>query len=320
MTTHTVVITPASNRDCLKLLIPQIQHFRDFVDEYRLFINTKDPDDIKFIKDQAKIDPDFIKIVDTLMGGTDDPDTVYIKIDNNIVLLDVESSFKNFINFRIEHPEYSFIYGNILNNAIVTYLHQQSGKLKPNQGTVKKVWNDMNGYRNVNVAIDIHEQVLKTKNLKNFYFEPIDTSDIISDNFVSWLGGSGCSKSRPNCIFGNFVCVNYAFSTQKMLMDTTDILSRYSTYYNKFDKFIHNIPKCTNVNKLHEQICLLGLERNTHFEGHYLYDCLKIREGGIDQHPMELATLLWQGTLKEATGNEYVYFVMNEFIKYYLRN
>jgi hypothetical protein len=32
---------------------------------------------------------------------------------------------------------------------------------------------------------------------------------------------------RPNCIFGEFVCVHYAFHTQRERIDSTDILSQY---------------------------------------------------------------------------------------------
>lgn len=221
-----IIITPASNKDCLKLLIPQVQNLKDFVDEYRLFINTDIADDILYIKKNARDDPDFIKIIDSLEFEEDEK-TIYIKIDNNVVLLDLEENFKNFIEFRINHKEYYFIYGNILNNAVISYIHQQSGKLKSDNGIVKKHMLDMMGYKNPRFAIDLHEQVLAIKNLKYFYFEPIDITIDTSDNFVSWIGNN---KSSLNCIYGKFVCVNYAFSTQKVLVDTTDILYRYSKF------------------------------------------------------------------------------------------
>lgn len=53
-----VVVTPAGR----KLLIPQIQGLKPYVDEYRLWVNTDNADDIEYMKRVASEDPDFIKM------------------------------------------------------------------------------------------------------------------------------------------------------------------------------------------------------------------------------------------------------------------
>lgn len=64
-----------------------------------------------------------------------DDDTVYLKLDDDIVYMD-ESLFTDFIDFRISHPEYLLVFPVIINNQFASWYLQQKGLVKSAETTV----------------------------------------------------------------------------------------------------------------------------------------------------------------------------------------
>lgn len=88
-----------------------------------------------------------------------DPEAIYIRFDDDIVYID-DNYFRNIVKFRIEHPEYWAVFGNIWNNAITSYLHQQEGNIGYDYGVCDSYCMDPVGWGNGDFAEYIHNLLL----------------------------------------------------------------------------------------------------------------------------------------------------------------
>jgi len=248
-----------------KGVIPQIVKLRGVVDEYRLWVNTNDVEDIEFMKCVEATYPDFIKLeyltvpyegngsIYSFFKNCQEDNTVYVRFDDDIVYLDDMDRFKEFLKFRIDHPEFFLVYGNILNNAIISHIHQRMMKLDINHGVSGYMCSDFIGWTNPIFAESIHRCVLSNirdnENLEHFHMPNwlLFFYERCSINCISWLGSEfalfnaevgpdeeqwlSCDKpasiKKMNCIFGRFCCVHYAFGPQRHYIDSTDILNQY---------------------------------------------------------------------------------------------
>lgn len=251
-----VVVTPAGRKKYLELLVPQIVALRPIVDEYRLWVNTPKQTDIEYME---SLEDDFIKLErlqNEDVDGTNsirfffrnccDPDTIYVRFDDDIISID-RANFNKLIEFRIKNPEYFLVYGNILNNCIVTHLQQRLGNIPAIKGRLAEYdYKGDFGWRNAEFAEELHRYILE-HSFEKFRFPGkwiLNEYEHMSINCISWLGEGfdgivECDEEkclsvekpnrlkRPNCIFGEFVCIHFAFHTQREHLDQTDILSRY---------------------------------------------------------------------------------------------
>jgi len=103
---------------------------------------------------------------------TVDPEAIYIRFDDDIVYLE-DDYFEKMVKFRIENPEYFLVFGNIWNNAIISWIHQQEGRIGHDFGTVSEPFcMDMIGWGSGEFAEYIHELLLKgIKEGQSFDFE-----------------------------------------------------------------------------------------------------------------------------------------------------
>ncbi|NBP66912.1 MAG: hypothetical protein EBU66_19985 [Bacteroidetes bacterium] len=257
-----IVVTPAGRKCYLEILIKYILRLKGIVDEYHLWLNTNEQSDVEYIKSIAD---DYIKVIEMpgpCGGGAGiarffvnctEPNTVYVRFDDDIVFLDENEAFINFVKFRIAHPEYFVVYSNIINNAITSHLHQRFGNINNKCGYASYDCLCDKGWNNPKFAENVHREFLSKKS-KDFYFDKwiLHLYERVSINCISWLGEEfakfngmvghdeeqwiSCDKpfaiKKPNCIYGGFVCAHYAFYTQRPHMQTTDILDLYASKIN----------------------------------------------------------------------------------------
>jgi hypothetical protein len=57
-----------------------------------------------------------------------DIDTIYIRIDDDIVWFD-NSKFEDFVKYRIKSPQFFLLYANVINNSLCYYIHQKIGAI-----------------------------------------------------------------------------------------------------------------------------------------------------------------------------------------------
>lgn len=256
-----VVVTPAGRKRYLELLIPQVVGLRSIVDEYQLWANTVNRDDIYYMYEMEEKYPDFLKVVPLTVPFSNsdsihsffktcvEDKTVYIRFDDDIVLLDDLEAFTEFVKFRIENKDHFLVFANILNNAVITHIHQRVGNISQKAGISGYKCMDYTGWENASFSLNLHREVL-SKDLASFRLPfnwKLFDYERVSINCVSWLGegmakvdGKVCwdeesditevkpkTLKMPNIIFGGFCCVHYAFYTQRGLLEKTDILARY---------------------------------------------------------------------------------------------
>lgn len=270
-----VIVTPAGRRRYLDLLVPQVLALRGLVDEYRLWLNTTDADDLAYCEALAAQHPDFITlqrlphgaVVDGNMSihhffkTCVDPGTVYVRFDDDIIVLDTREAFRDMLDFRLDHPEFFLVYGCVLNNAVVTHIQQRMMRFDTAGGLCGYACTDSVGWEWPEFAERVHRTILDTAAaaadatapLAAFRMPPwrlhfnSRVGERVSINCISWLGSDFAAfggavgrdeevwlsmekpalSRRCNCIFGGFVCVHYAFYPQRPHLDTTDILAAY---------------------------------------------------------------------------------------------
>jgi hypothetical protein len=179
-----------------------------------------------------------------------DENSVYIRLDDDIVYVK-PNSLNNLFDFRINNPNYFLVYGNIVNNAILSHLHQKRGTLT-NEVKFGYHCADHNGWNNPIAAESIHRKFFelnKNNHLTDFSINNCILKDYerCSINVISWIGSEfkkfdgnvgideenwlSCDKpselQMPNIIFGECLFVHYAFFTQRKHIDNTDILESY---------------------------------------------------------------------------------------------
>jgi hypothetical protein len=163
-----------------------------------------------------------------------DADTVFIKVDDDIVFIDMEQ-LDGFIQFRRAHPEFYILSANVVNNPLCFELQKSYGCWEG------LTLNDPPGL--------IHHRFLDTPAVQTgdvFVFtNPIHRLNI---NFVAWLGAdldtirraeevnadevnlSVCFPrllQRPVAVYGPLVVSHLSFAAQESGMDIQGILERY---------------------------------------------------------------------------------------------
>lgn len=146
-----VAVTPAGRKRYLEILKKYVLNC-EFIDEWQIWQNTNNLEDIAYFKELAKEDKrvvietrDFnyhsqcsqahVINADNIYRFFDKcilNDHVYVRFDDDIVWMNY-NSIKNLIDFRIDNPEYFIVYGSIVNNAICDYIHQKLGALRLDQ-------------------------------------------------------------------------------------------------------------------------------------------------------------------------------------------
>lgn len=263
-----IVVIPAGRRRYMEVGLPYILREYDVIDEIRYWVNTDEEADIEWMVEKSK-QYDKIKLDFEFRYNPDiksnrnigkffkkcvEKDTVYLRIDDDIVWMDC-NYVEKMVNFRLKHPNYFLTYGNILNNAIVDYIHQRTNCFSDEfNKNIRIEYNclDSQGWSNPSVAEKKHMQFLydiENNNIDKYKFTKWILSDCerVSINSICWIGEEfskfngevgvdeeqWLSVDKPselkcyNIINGDAVCVHYAFYPQRSYLDTTNILEEY---------------------------------------------------------------------------------------------
>ena len=264
-----VAVIPSGRRRYMELLIKQLLGYREILDECRLWVNTNDKLDLEYLLDVRDKNSSFITLefmknishkgenlaIHQFFRNCCDNKTIYVRFDDDLVLLDTLDAFKKFLDFRIDNPQYLLISANVLNNSIVTYLQQHFGNIPVlDKGYVEMDCLDKIGWESPNFAYYLHNFILDKLNngntLNYFHFNKafiLWKAERFSINCVSWFGEEWAKfggnvdpdeepwlttikpreVQKPIAIFGEYSVVHYAFYTQRPALDTTNILDKY---------------------------------------------------------------------------------------------
>lgn len=255
-----IVNTAAGRRRYMRLLIPYILE-SEIVDRYDLWINTNNNTDIEFFKEIAKISNKInlvwqpegyvngIESINAFYKDCTDPDTIYFKIDDDIIWMEPDL-IEKMVKFRIDNPNYFLVSPLVINNGFSLLLLYVNNKFKLNKGyDIGSCWE--NGY----FAKELHElfieKYLATDRYRELYVNnaPIALSRF-SINAVLWFGKdlkkiSGIvpgndeefltllypTKESLICGWnGNAILSHFAFGSQRNILDKTNILDKYIHY------------------------------------------------------------------------------------------
>lgn len=171
----------------MSVLLTNLRRFADILDEVQIWINTDGANPeresaaqnasgdlawLRSLPDQwdkcvlyelpAGAERKYPKQLNTgkFYAYTLEPETLYFRFDDDIVYID-DGYFESMVSFRTEYHEHPLVYGNIINNAVTSYVHQQLGHFDKEHGVVESEYcMDMVGWQSGPFAKYVHETLL----------------------------------------------------------------------------------------------------------------------------------------------------------------
>jgi hypothetical protein len=139
-----VAVSPVGRKPTLSILASYMIKMTSFIDEWQLWNNALNIEDEFYIKKLQETYPNFIKVISKLDRSNRDygtccilyhyykdcidENTIYIRIDDDVVFIDTDK-FKDFIQFRIDNPDFFMVYPIIINNIMISWKLANVGKL-----------------------------------------------------------------------------------------------------------------------------------------------------------------------------------------------
>ncbi len=249
----------------MEILFRYLLKERDLIDEYRIWVNTKNPEDLAFFDSLEKDYPGFVSLdkrwkneprygealnIGKFFDRCTDDDTVYVRLDDDVVWLS-KDFIRNLVEFRINNPEPFLVYPTIINNAICDHILQSQGYYGDLPRFTYHCMDNV-AWKNSHVCELKHREMLEhisrgEKIAKQEEKWVLKDYERVSINCISWLGETfskfqgvvgldeenwlSSEKSKelgtPNVITGDCECSHFAFYKQREHMDKTDILKIY---------------------------------------------------------------------------------------------
>jgi hypothetical protein len=260
-----IVVTPGGRQCYLEILLRYLLRAKKAgeFDRWILWVNTQNSADMDYMRALTE-QFDFIETrelsipfdgsysIHSFFAECVEDDAVYVRLDDDIVFME-PGAIDRLIQFRLANPQYFLIVGNIVNNAILSFIHQHLGAVGNRLGMTGYSCLAELGWKKPAFAHYVHTEFLaqlKTGNVERFRFPQWILHDYerVSINVISWMGSDfkqfggkvdrneepwltmnkPMSLSRPNCIFGEVLFAHYAFYSQRTELDWTDTLQRYA--------------------------------------------------------------------------------------------
>lgn len=257
-----VLITFGGRKSNLEILFNYIIKYRKYINTYYLYVATAIQSDIDYMeslttkyefvktiytyKDGKRVLDDKCLIWDLAYSNCQDHDTVYIKLDDDIVFLE-ESLFTDFVKFRIENPDAPLIYPVMINNIIISWKLQERGIINPSvKSRIGDLWPI--AFKNIKEYIQTtpgHVFGIQTKLDQDNLLCPIAwgtlkycydlhnqfINDIASDNISKYKSDNWClENSEPASI----CCVSWLGSGLKSYVEKYGPVSKDEQWWSVF--------------------------------------------------------------------------------------
>ena len=248
----------------MRLLLRHLESQRSSFTEWHLWQNTNNEDDLRWMRGVAATRP-WIRLIDDpdsdpskgngnihiFFKHAADPRSLYLRLDDDVVWLE-PGFIKNMFDFREANPQPFLVYGNIINNPVITYIHQQRGKSFGSKRCTFTCFCDV-GWKDPLFAEGLHRVFIndvKKGALHTWHFPPVEISEYarVSINAIAWFGSDfrfsedlqhvdeeewlsstkPRKERRPCLINGDAICAHFSFFTQRDHLDATDILRMYA--------------------------------------------------------------------------------------------
>jgi hypothetical protein len=288
-----IIVTAAGRRQYLSILTKYLVYYHNLgeFDEWHLWHNTEVKSDVDYIYELEKT-YGFIKVIpfpdrETIqrtcfcdgpiyeangllcyahtikyfytVDGVDE-NTIYLKLDDDIVFIKKES-IKKMFEYRLENLDNFLICGNIVNNGVMDHIHQQMGVLPKILGEVNLDAFDKLGVWTPQFAEFVHNNFFEKYNkylLDEYNFDTFLLKDYTHFGIqaVSWFGKDFKSfggmipkdihdeqylstirpkeENRPLIILGNNLFCHYAMWPQRNYLNITNVLFNYEEISNQY--------------------------------------------------------------------------------------
>jgi len=213
-----VAVTPAGRQRYLEILYKYLCKNKHILDRWDVWVNTNNSSDLEYIKSLSEsdsfINPIYSEFSYNCWGHPNlnispfwttatDEDTIYIRFDDDIVFIE-KNTIENLINFRINNPQYLFIYPFIINNTQHSRNLQDRGLVTIEFGTVKEETElfgqgiyDPVGLHSVEFVRSLHSTFFK-------YYKNNSLKELMTPSPIIWQYGSQVSINCV-CWFGSFM-------------------------------------------------------------------------------------------------------------------
>lgn len=261
-----VACTAAGRRRYMQYLVPFVLDSKT-VDRYDIWVNTHNGADIEFFKQLQQHFPKINLImqpegwvkgndsINIFYKGCCDKDTVYFKLDDDIVWME-DDAIDKMVKFRVDNPEPFLVTPLVINNALSTYLLQVCGKAKLSTYCMSKAA-DTILWKSDDFALRLHDWFLKK--IKNNSYQNLHVGKHpmgmcrFSINAILWFGKDmkkingivpGDDEEYLSCIYptqigayncwnGDTIMAHFAFFTQRAKLDEAHILEQYGDIVRK---------------------------------------------------------------------------------------
>ncbi len=257
-----IAVTPAGRQKYLEILVPYVLKNHEIIDEYHLWLNTENKTDLHYIGQLANQN-DFIKAIPlglkpegnrtihNFFKRCCDKKTIYIRFDDDICFI-ADNAVEELLRFRIENPNYFLVFPNIINNSIVSHIHQRLNILNTRLGVCKYDVLCSLAWKNPRFAYEVHTEFLDRvshNNLSEYIFKQwiLNSFERFSINCMAWFGSKFAefhgivgqdeevwlTVNKPkeirkyNAICGSSIVAHFAYYTQRPFLEQTDLLKRY---------------------------------------------------------------------------------------------
>jgi len=252
-----VTNSPYGRKRYVEILVEYLLASRPVIDKHVFWLNTGDEEDLAYLDSLVQKHPDFFEVIKLpyieefqftsknvarFYEYCIDPNTVYCKIDDDIIWFE-HKEFENFIRFRINNPQYFLVFANTVNNALNYYIHEKIGALEKDDfppvpySSIGPVWENYS-YAIKHFRSFYHHYKNGTLDAMKFNKWVLTDYERYSINFFSWMGSEfakfihcgrddekwlsqlkPAERDMPNCIYGGFIAVHYAYYTQRKELD-----------------------------------------------------------------------------------------------------
>jgi hypothetical protein len=260
-----IIITPAGRIRFLEILYLHLLTKKNEFDEWHLWVNTDNEDDVEYIY-QLEKENNWIKTVPSklpIVKGYPvktivpfyeyciDQDSMYLKLDDDICFIE-KGSIDKIFKERQSNDKSLLVFGNIINNSIISHYYQKNNIISSEKLVTYDAFDEV-GLKDAIFAEDLHRLFLnkyESIGLEHFYMKNIKPEGFprISINAVAWTGKMfnefegkidhyddedwlSHHKSKminsPNIIVGDTIFCHFSFGIQRNHLESTDILPKY---------------------------------------------------------------------------------------------
>lgn len=257
-----IIVTPSFRKRYLEILHNHLYYLKNEFDEWIIWVNTNNNEDVNYMKFLEK-NFKYIKLqyAEIPINGFHslwhywkkciDSDAIYVRLDEDIVYIEPNSITK-LCEYRIENEQPFLLYGNIINNALIGFIHQKNGIINSKFNLTYNCLCPI-GWQSTEYVKYIHELFLESYNnktldkfkipdweLSNYERCSINAFACLGKEFEKFGGNVGIGEevwlscvrpkeiNKPNLIYGDAIFVHFAFHIQRpYLENNTNLLQQY---------------------------------------------------------------------------------------------